>query len=117
MPALEKVLREEDLQRGRAGGGSLDLTPYLAMIAAVRTEGGVGGQVTLEPEESQRTEKRRLSVAAKDQGYQLVWRKAAERQLRFVLAKPGEPVPGGRKRANPAPVKPAAGSRGRRKTG
>ncbi len=111
------MLRAEDLHRGRAGSGGLDLTPYLAMIAAVRAAGGVGGHVLLEDDENQRAEKRRLSVAAKDQGDTLVWRTAPDRQLRFVLAKPGEPVPGGRKRANPAPAKPAPSSRGRRKTG
>ncbi len=93
MPNLDKVLREEDLKRGGAGGGGLDLTPYLAMIAAVRAEGGVGGLITLEEGERQRTEKRRMSVAAKDQGYTLVWRTAPERRLRFVLATPGEPIP------------------------
>ncbi len=117
MPTLEKVLREEDLKRGRAGSGGLDLTPYMEMLDSVREQGGVGGQVTLEEGESQRTEKRRISVAAKEQGYTLIWRTAPDRRLRFVLAKPGEPIPGGRKRANPAPAKPATGGRGRRKAG
>ncbi len=117
MPALEKVLRAEDLKHGRAGGGGLDLTPYEAMIDAVRAEGGVGGLITLETGESQRTEKRRLSVAAKHHGYTLVWRTAPERKLRFVLATPGEPVPGGRPRRQPEAEKPAAGGRGRRKAG
>ncbi len=119
MPTLERVLREDDLHRGGAGGGGLDLTPYLDMLAAIRTEGGVGGLITLAEGEQQRAEKRRLSVAAKDQGYKLVWRTAPERKLRFVLAKPGEPVPGGRQRAAappaPAVATPAPAGRGRRR--
>jgi hypothetical protein len=59
---------------------------------------GVGATVTLGPGEQQRTEKRRLSMAAKELGYQLVWRRAAADQLKFVLARPGEQAPGGRRR-------------------
>ncbi len=102
MPTLENVLREEDLQRGRAGSGGLDLAPYLEMIDTIRAQGGVGALITLEEGERQRAEKRRLSLAAKDQGYQLIWRTAPEGRLRFVLATPGEPTPGGRQRRTPA---------------
>lgn len=42
-----------------------------------------------------------MSIAAKDRGERLTWRTAPDRQLRFVLATLGEPVPGGRKRATP----------------
>ena len=116
MPELTAVLREEDLTR-RGAGGALDLTPYVAMIDVVRSQEGVGATVSLADGESQRTEKRRLSVAAKEQGYMLVWRKAPEGQLRFVLAKPGEPAPGGRKRREAPPAKPVPARGGRRKGG
>ena len=62
-----------------------------------------------------------MSVAAKERGLTLVWRKAPERQLRFVLAEAGKPTPGARQRKNgvkPAPAQPelaAAGRKGRRK--
>ncbi len=117
MPTLDKVLREEDLKRGQAGGGGLDLTPYMEMVDTIRAQGGVGGLLSLAEGERQRAEKRRMSLAAKHQGYQLIWRTAPERKLRFVLATPGAPVPGGRKRADapPVPAKAAAGGKGRRK--
>ena len=76
----------------------IDLTPYLRLIDGVLEQGGVGAVLSLEEGEQQRTQKRRLSLAAKERGYRLVWRTAPPGQLRFVLARPGEPAPGGRRR-------------------
>ena len=118
MPQLDKVLAEQDLHRGRAAA-SLDLAPYMDIIDNIREQGGVGGTLSLSEDESQRTEKRRMSVAAKERGLKLVWRKAPERQLRFVLAEEGQPTPGGRPRRSNAKAaaapEPAAanGRRGR----
>src|SRR5436853_176513 len=112
MPSLTKVLTEEDFT-SQPRGVNIDLTAYLAMIDQVTREGGVGGSVQLADDESQRTEKRRLSVAAKHQGYRLVWRKAEPGTLRFVLAADDAPVPGGRRRRTPAPP-PAKKGRTRR---
>ena len=97
MPELTKVLTESDVtaQRARA---AMDLAPYLQIVELIMRQGGVGGEVTLSGSESQRTEKRRLSLAAKQSGHQLTWRKAPKGQLRFVLSAPGEPAPGGRRR-------------------
>ncbi len=97
MPKLVKVLTEADLASARAPA-AMDLTPYLRIIDDITGQGGVGGDVTLSPNESQRTEKRRLSLAAKQRGLKLTWRKAPSGQLRFVLSAPGEPAPGGRRR-------------------
>jgi hypothetical protein len=97
MPRLDQVLRAEDLQRGRAVV-RIDLTPYLRLIDGILEQGGVGAVLSLEEGEQQRTQKRRLSLAAKERGYRLVWRTAPSGQLRFVLARPGEPAPGGRRR-------------------
>jgi len=105
MPQLTRVLTADDLRRAEAGA-HIDLTPYLAIIDAV-SQGGVGGELMLEEGERQRTEKRRLSLAAKARGYQLTWRTAPSGALRFVLARPGAARPGGRpRRATPPP--PAA---------
>ncbi len=112
MPELIKVITEDELTRGRGGGGGLDLAAYIGIIDDVREQGGVGGTVRLAEGENQRTEKRRLSVAAKERGYALTWRKSAPGELRFVLAAPGDAAPGGRNRraraaddaAAPAPV-------------
>jgi hypothetical protein len=96
MPQLTKVLTTDDLQR-RTPVQALDLSLYLDLLQTVLGE-GVGATLTLGPEEQQHTEKRRLTLAAKELGYQLVWRKAPANQLRLVLAKPGERAPGGRRR-------------------
>ena len=100
MPELTTVLHEADLRRGRAAAQA-DLTPYMDIIDTLREQGGVGGVLSLDEGESQRTVKRRMSIAAKDRGYQLVWRKAPEGHLRFVLAAPGEAPPDGRRRRPP----------------
>jgi len=112
MPTLTRVLAHEDLQR-TARMSDLDLTTYIEIIDQVRREGGVGGQVHLMPGESQRTEKRRLTLAAKQGGLNLTWRSSQPGELRFVLSEPGGPVPGSRKRREPASVPPAAARRGR----
>jgi hypothetical protein len=101
MPELTKVLTSEDLQR-RGGVTSLDLSPYVAIIAGVREQSGVGGVLTLGEDESQRTEKRRMSMAAKQLGVQLTWRSSAAKQLRFVVNEHGQPVPGSRARRTAA---------------
>ena len=101
MPELVQVLGEEDLAR-RGTGVGLDLTPYFSIIDSIREQGGVGAQLRLEEGETQRTVKRRMSVAAKQRGYELVWRKSQNGQLRFVLAEPGQPRPGGRPRRTSA---------------
>ena len=101
MPELTKVLTADDLKR-RTPAGQLDLSDYLAIIDTVRQQGGRGGTVTLGEDEQQRTEKRRLSLAAKAQGYDLVWRSAPPGTLRFVLAEAGQPPTGARRRRPPA---------------
>ena len=101
MPELTKILSEEDLAR-RSGMPRLDLTTYVNLIDRVREQNGVGGIVTLGPGEGQRTEKRRLSLAAKQHGYTLSWRRSEPGQLRFVLAEEGQRVPGSRQRRPPA---------------
>ena len=101
MPELTTVLTEADLKRGRAAAQT-DLAPYMDIIDTLREQGGVGGVLSLDEGESQRTVKRRMSIAAKERGFQLIWRKAQDGQLRFVLAEPGQPTPGGRpRRARP----------------
>ena len=97
MPELARVLTENDLASSR-GQSRMDLTPYFGIIDEVAEQGGVGGEVTLSPDESQRTEKRRLSIAAKQRAMKLTWRKSREGMLRFVLATPGKAPPDGRRR-------------------
>ena len=117
MPQLARVLREEDL-RGGTNATRMDLTPYIGLLETVRSQDGLGGMLTLDEGESQRTEKRRLSIAAKQQGYKLQWRKSSPGELRFVLAQGGQPMPGSRKRRErPAPAEAPAPTRRGRRTG
>lgn len=97
MPQLTKVLSETDVTAQRARP-VMDLAPYLEIINRIVQQAGVGGEISLANNESQRTEKRRLSLAAKQRGYKLTWRKSPRGQLRFVLSSPGEQAPGGRRR-------------------
>ena len=103
MPELTRVITAEQLA-GRAPTGGVELGPYFEILEAVQEQGGVGAEVTLAEGENQRTEKRRLSVAAKHQGYELTWRKSSPGTLRFVLSREGQAVPGARKRRAPADV-------------
>src|SRR5688500_12483268 len=102
MPQLARVLAESDLVSSR-GQSRMDLTPYFGIIDEVAQQGGVGGEVTLSPDESQRTEKRRLSIAAKQRDMKLTWRKSREGMLRFVLSAPGKAPPDGRRRRGSRP--------------
>ena len=100
MPQLARVLTQDDLRRSDASA-RMDLSAYVDIIEQVRS-GGVGGEVAREERERQRTEKRRLSIAAKQLGLQLTWRKTGDNTLRFVLSEPGGERPGGRRRHAPA---------------
>lgn len=103
MPQLARIMTTDDLAtRGRAS--KMDLGAYTAIIEQIVAAGGVGGSVVLGPGEDTRTEKGRLTRAATATGRRLVWRKAPAGELRFVLAEPGEPVPGARPRRPRAEV-------------
>ena len=97
MPQLVRVLKEEDLRSQRAPVG-LDLGRYLEIIDSIIEQGGVGGESALQEGENQRTEKGRLTRAAKQRGMKLTWRKPRNGVLRFVLSSMGAPPPDGRRR-------------------
>ncbi len=97
MPQLVRVLKEEDLRSQRASVG-LDLGRYLEIIDSIIEQGGVGGEIALQEGENQRTEKGRLTRAAKQRGMKLTWRKPRNGVLRFVLSSMGAPPPDGRRR-------------------
>ncbi|MER3419237.1 MAG: hypothetical protein C4290_01355 [Chloroflexota bacterium] len=97
VPQLVRVLKEEDLRSQRAPAG-LDLGRYLEIIDSIIEQGGVGGEIMLQEGENQRTEKGRLTRAAKQRGMKLTWRKPRNGALRFVLSSLGAPPPDGRRR-------------------
>lgn len=78
-------LGKDAFQRGRGSAKTrkLDLTPYYEMVRG--REVGEGGLLTMEPDEQQRTTKRRLTIAAHAQGFGVKWRSAPAGQLRFQL--------------------------------
>ncbi len=115
MPQLARVLSQEDLRRATPGS-QVDLAPYLAIVDEVAGS-GVGGELSQEEGESQRAAKRRMSLAAKERGYDLTWRRSHADALRFVLARPGEPRPGGRaRRAQSSDAGASSGGRGRQRS-
>ncbi len=117
MPQLTRVMSDEDLRR-KDRASRMDLSAYTDMIEQVRTEGGVGGEIALTEGESKRTEKRRLSIAAKEAGTTLIWRKSQDGTLRFVLTEEGTPAPGSRTRRDQSAGAAAAAPVGRgRRTG
>lgn len=78
-------LGKEAFQRGRGNAKTrkLDLTPYYEMVRG--RDVGEGGLLTMEPDEQQRTTKRRLTIAAHAQGFGVKWRSAPAGKLRFQL--------------------------------
>lgn len=110
-PELIRVLARDDWRQPKARA-RLDLTPYLAIIDEV-TSVGAGGHLVLAQGENRRAEKRRMSLAAKERGYELTWRKAEDRSLRFVLARLGEIRPGGPRKLRVSETAARTGGRSR----
>lgn len=81
---LGEVLTAEDLRGSKGNVSAYDATKYEAVIREASTR-GVGGIVILDDGDVRRTEKRRLSVAAKATGHTLKWRKGERGTLRFLL--------------------------------
>ena len=96
MPTLKQVLTEDDIRRIPV---QMDLTPYVEIIESITSQEGKGGTVSLTEGEVQRTEKRRLSLAARQKSLKLTWRKSDAGELKFVIA-PTDPTPtNGRRRS------------------
>jgi hypothetical protein len=75
---------------------NIDLSFYIDELQELQTDGKVEGTWELLEEETQRVEKRRFTVAAKQMGLATAWKTAPEGELRLVLAPIGEPLPGSR---------------------
>lgn len=80
MPVLETV--EENVRA--AVTSNIDLTPYKGIISKVPA--GKKAIVKLTDGDNERSEKRRFTAAAKESGMSLVWRKAPEGKIVFVLS-------------------------------
>jgi hypothetical protein len=88
----------------------LDLGPYLRLLESVLAQGGVGGVLELGPDEWRRTEKYRLSLAARRLGLRLAWQGRDRDALGFVLLRPGMEARTQGRDGRGGPVTRAAGS-------
>ena len=95
MPIIAKLLTVEELKRA-APVSQQDLSEYISLLKQVADSGNAGADLSLGTGEDQRTEKRRLTLAAKAIDKVVVWRKAPKGTMRFVLTSKGEQAPGAR---------------------
>jgi hypothetical protein len=95
MPKLVASRGAEELRKqGRAS--NVDLGFYTNELEELQREGKVEGTWELVKDEKQRVEKRRFTLAARQLGLEIAWKKAGDREIRLVLAPEGEPLPGSR---------------------
>jgi hypothetical protein len=97
MVKLGKVISLNDLA-ARKKRPVMDYSAYFFMIEQIIKDSGCGGMADLDEGDNARTERRRLSLAAKQLGYNLAWRKSEPKTLKFVIWKDGEKRPGGRRK-------------------
>lgn len=86
MPKLEAVTSEElaSLKPKREPKGEL-IAPYVKFIEELEAKKNPAGRLTLDPEDDQRTVKRRVTSAAKSLGKNIKWKSAPEGQLLFIF--------------------------------
>ena len=77
MPTFKKLNDREVQEMTRRRSNLQDLQPYLDHLQALRA--GDWGSIQLDEEDSQRTVKRRTSMAATTQGKKVVWRRSPDR--------------------------------------
>ncbi len=85
MPKLEKLSKEDVEKLRRRKTRTQDLSEYLSYLDKLKS--GEWGRVTLEPGESQRAIKRRLTSASKQKGMDIKYKygKGEEGQIVFEV--------------------------------
>lgn len=83
MVRLVKTMSQDELQRRRRSTTKIDLGPYRDILDGLSV--GEGALIELEPGETQRVVKRRLTMTAGELGYAARWMSAPDHQLRFRL--------------------------------
>jgi|DewCreStandDraft_1066081.scaffolds.fasta_scaffold00011_188 hypothetical protein len=83
MPIFEKLSEEEVQKLRRRRSPTLDLSEYLAFLDTLGP--GDWGAVTLKEGETQRAVKRRLTMAAKQKGWQLRYRRSPDGRIVFEV--------------------------------
>ena len=101
MPTARK-LTDEEVEQLTRGKGPVDLTPYTERLQALAV--GDWGAIELEPSDRVIAIKRRATVAARQQGKRLVWKRQRDNLLPFEVRAVEAP---------PAPAPPPAPAKGR----
>ncbi len=101
MPTARK-LTDEEVEQLTRGKGPVDLTPYAERLQELAV--GDWGIIELEPSDRVIAIKRRATVAARQQGKRLVWKRLRDNLLPFEVRAVAAP---------PAPAPPPAPAKGR----
>jgi hypothetical protein len=83
MPTFRRLTHEEVAALPHQQRGSVDLTAYRDFLRDLAP--GEGGELTLHEGESQRSVKRRLTMAATREQKHIRWRHTKDRALQFVV--------------------------------
>ncbi len=83
MPTFSKLSKSEIEKLRNRRSAKVDLSEYLGFLGSMRP--GDWGVITLEEGDSQRTVKRRLTTASKQQGKQVRYRKGDDGQIVFEV--------------------------------
>ncbi len=104
--ATARKLTDEEMVRFTCGKGPVDLTAYTQALQEI--EVGGWGAIELEPDDRVSAVKRRATMAAREQGKRLVWKRLRDNLLPFEVRAVEQPSP------TPEPA-PAPARRGRRR--
>ena len=104
--ATARKLTDEEVVRFTRGKGPVDLTAYTQALQEI--EVGGWGAIELEPDDRVSAVKRRATMAAREQGKRLVWKRLRDNLLPFEVRAVEQPSP------TPEPA-PAPARRGRRR--
>ncbi|MBI4492873.1 MAG: hypothetical protein HY690_08790 [Chloroflexi bacterium] len=83
MPRLEKLSQAEVERLKRRKTRTQDLSQYFSYLSTLKA--GDWGRVTLEPDESQRAIKRRLTTASKQRGVDIKYRYGKGEQGQIIF--------------------------------
>jgi hypothetical protein len=104
--ATARKLTDEEVVRFTRGTGPVDLTAYTQALQEIDVGGW--GAIELEPDDRVSAVKRRATMAAREQGKRLVWKRLRDNLLPFEVRAVEQPSP------TPEPA-PAPARRGRRR--
>ncbi len=83
VPTFEKLSEAEVQKLGKRRAPALDLSEYVTFLDTLKV--GDWGRISLAEGESQRTVKRRLTMASKQRGVTVKYRRSPEGQVLFQI--------------------------------